>query len=117
MHPDREACATTNVLFEGTLVANAHFAHEAVDDSGALYPVIVMEIESDRGMHMPLRIKQRFPAGHAAQAEAAARRYRKGQHVQVQASALSVRLSCVASHIHTLNDQETEPCPASPSSP
>lgn len=118
MHPDRESVTGTDVLFTGTLAANARAAVTQLSD-GLTVPVLVLELESDRGMHMPLHIEQPFPIGRMDQAEAAARHYRKGARLQVQASALSVRLSCVASHIHTLHDTEPETpaCPVSPSSP
>jgi hypothetical protein len=107
MHPDRQACAGTDVLFTGILSHDAHACLKQVDEEGLHLPVIVFDLESESGMHMPLRVEQLFPRDHMAQAEAAAAKYRRGQRVTVQASALSVRLACRATHIHTIkNDDE-----------
>jgi hypothetical protein len=57
-------------------------------------------------MHMPVHIEQFFPAGHMEQAEAAAKRYRKGQRLTVQTPVLSQRLAIVATHIHTHKNEE-----------
>lgn len=115
MHSDRQRIEGTGVEFRGVLVCNGEARHKQIDNQGATVPVLILSLESETGMHMPLHVEQPFPIGHMEQAAAAARRYRKGQHVTVLASALSVRMACTASHIHT-EKEETEPC-TSPSSP
>ena len=114
MHPDRQAVQGTGVEFTGVLIHNGEARHKMIDGEGNAVPVLILDIESESGMHMPLHVEQPFPPGHMEQARAAAHRYRKGQRVTVQASALSVRMSVTAQHIHT-HKNETEPCP--PSSP
>lgn len=118
MHPDRRLIAESDprLEFTGTLVQHGRACAKTLDGVGTV-PVLILELESDSGMHMPLHVEQTFPVGHMPQAEAAARRYRRGQRVTVQAPALSARLAVVAAHIHTHKDNETEQCATSPSSP
>jgi hypothetical protein len=89
-------------------VSNAHAAFEALDGEGHTVPVIVLDVESDQRHAHAAAHQAGLPTRAHGQAEAAARRYRKGQRVTVQASALSVRLACVAEHIHTHKENETE---------
>jgi hypothetical protein len=116
MHPVRQSLGDTGLIFSGRLTRNAEAAHKIIDGLHDV-PILIMDLESDTGMHMPLHVEQPFPIGAMDQAKAAARRYRKGQHVTVQAPALSIRVAVTATHIHTDKENETEPCPPSPSSP
>jgi hypothetical protein len=104
--PDRQALQACGVEFCGTLIRNGEARQKVLDGDGHTVPVLVLDIETDSALHMPLHVEQPFPAGHMHQAEAAARRYRKGQRVTVQASALSVRMAVTATHIHTENVEE-----------
>jgi hypothetical protein len=108
MHADRQAIQGTGVEFTGRLVRDAEARHKLIDGNGHDVPVVILDLESDSGMHMPLHVEQPFPLGHWAQAQAAARRYRKGQRVTVLASALSVRMAVTATHVHT-EKEETDP--------
>jgi macrodomain Ter protein organizer (MatP/YcbG family) len=90
------------------LLRDGEARQKQVDREGQFVPVLVLEAESNTPLHMPVHIEQHFPAGHMAQAEAAARHYRKGQRLTVQTPVLSQRLAMVATHIHT-HKNETEP--------
>lgn len=111
-----QAIVDATAEFRGVLAHHGEARFKQLAGGGPSVPVLILDIESDSGMHMPLHVEQPFPPGHMAEAQAAARRYRKGQRVTVQASARSIRMAVTATHIHTHNDNETEPC-ASPSSP
>ncbi|MGE3346084.1 MAG: hypothetical protein AB7I35_01475 [Ramlibacter sp.] len=87
--------------FTGLLTADGQARLKQMDREGHMVPVLMLELESESALHMPLHIEQPFPADQMRQAEAAARRYRKGQRITVQAPVLSVRMAVVASHIHT----------------
>ncbi len=89
------------------LLRDGEARQKQLDTDGQFVPVIVLDAESDSALRMPMLIEQYFPAGHMEQAEAAARRYRKGQRLTVQTPVLSQRLAIVATHIHT-DKSETE---------
>jgi hypothetical protein len=93
--------ATTAYEFTGTLIENGEARQKSIDREGHLVPVLILNLESDSLLRTPLHVEQPFPAGEMVQAEAAARRYRKGQRVTVQAPAVSLRLAVIAAHIHT----------------
>lgn len=79
-----------------------------IDGEGHVVPVLCMDIESDGPARLPIHVEQPFPMDHYAQCEAAAKRYRKGQHITVQAPAVGLRLAVTnVAHIHT--DQPQEP--------
>lgn len=107
MHPDQQPIANVGLEFTGVLLRHAEARSKILDGDGRIVPVLVMDIETDTAMHMPLHVEQLFPAGAHAQAEAAARRYRKGQRITVQAPVLSARLAVTADHIHTINNNES----------
>ncbi len=82
------------------LTRHGEARQKQLDRDGQFIPVLVLDAETDTPLHMPIHIEQPFPAGHMAQAEAAAKRYHKGQRLTVQTPVLSQRLAIVASHIH-----------------
>ena len=100
------AIASHDLEYTVVLTHDGEARQKQLDRDGQFVPVIVLEAESDTALHMPVHIEQYFPAGHMEQAEAAAKRYRKGQRLTVQTSVLSQRLALVATHIHT---HKTEP--------
>ena len=100
MERTHHAPADAEMTFSGRLMRNGEARVKQIDGIETV-PVLLLDIESDSPMHMPLRVEQMFPTGHMDQCRAAARRYRKGQQVSVQASVLSARLTVTANHIHT----------------
>lgn len=96
------------VEYSAVLMSNGQARSKQIDSQGHLVPVLILDAEIDSGLHLPLHIEQTFPVGAMAQAQAAARRYRKGQRITVQTPALAQCLSVVATHIHTHPD-DTEP--------
>ncbi len=100
--PD-EAQAT----FSGRLLADATARMRPVDRDGHMAPVLVLELETDTEMRMPLRVEQQFAPDAMNAATYAARRYRKGLRVTVQAPVHSARLAVTASHIHTHKEEDT----------
>lgn len=93
-------------VFTGTLLARAEARTKVLDGSHTV-PVLCLELETDTPARMPIHVEQAFPPGHMAQAEAAARRLKKGMHVTVQAPVLGWKLVVQnATHIHT---DKTEP--------
>jgi hypothetical protein len=99
--------AHTAYEFTGVLVDHGEARQKAIDGEGHLVPVLILNIQSDSLLRTPLHIEQPFPPGPCGQAVAAARRYRKGQRVTVQAPALSLRLAVTASHIHVATTEPT----------
>lgn len=90
--------------WQGTLAADGEARARVLED-GHLVPVLCLEVISPTGQFR-MHVEQPFPAGDHRQAEAAARRYRKGQQITVQAPARSMRFSVTASHIHTNHTEE-----------
>jgi hypothetical protein len=69
-----------------------------------------MDIELDNAMHSVMHVEQPFPVGQFEQAQAAARRYKKGTHITVDVPLIDVRLVARnAAHIHVLPAQPQEP--------
>jgi hypothetical protein len=104
--PAPEAAETAGPVraFSGQLLHHAE-VRTALDEAGRTVPCIQFELASDGPAHLPIRVQQLFPHGNTFAAEAAARRYRKGAHVTVQASVLGLRLTIPAAH-HIHLDQE-----------
>jgi hypothetical protein len=106
MDAARQALNDHDLMLTGTLASNGEARMKVIDSEGHTVPVLVLDLQGEAGVHMPMHIEQLFPPGHMTQAQAAARRYRKGLRVTVQAPVLSVRIAVTASHIHT---EKTEP--------
>ncbi len=92
--------------WEGILTRNGEARTKAIDAEGHMAPVLILDLESPTELRLQMHVEQVFPVGHVAQAEAAARRYRKGQRVTVQAPVQGVRWHVQASHIHTHHNDE-----------
>ncbi len=98
--------------YTGTLLHAAHAATAILDGEGHVIPTLCMDLELDNAMHTPLHVEQPFPAGQHQQAEAAARRLKKGMRVTVQAPLVGMRLVARnATHIHVIHE------PAAPAAP
>jgi hypothetical protein len=98
--------AAAELEYTVRLVRDGEARQKQADQQGQFVPVLVLDAEGESDMHMPVHIEQFFPAGHMEQAEAAAKRYRKGQRLTVQTPVLSQRLAIVATHIHTHKNEE-----------
>ncbi len=85
----------------GYILQKPEVRNRPIDSEGHVVPVLCIELESDSPTRLPIHIEQPFPVDHHAQCEAAARRYRKGQHITIQAPALGLRLVVNnVEHIH-----------------
>lgn len=103
----------TSTLFEdpvatytGTLTRNAEVRHRIVGE-GHTVPVLVLDIQTDTALRLPVHIEQPFKPGQTEQCQAAAHRYRKGMSISVDASLLTQRLAVTAMHIH-IHDKHQE---------
>lgn len=107
--------SSTGALLEYTGVLLHHAeARTALDGAGHGVPVLCLDIELPTPDHTPLHIQQPFPAGHHAQAEAAAHRLKRGMVVTVQTPLAGMRLIAQnAVHIHVVSHppKEQEPTP------
>lgn len=94
--------------FSGLVAATPTVRTRVSGSNGHTIPVLCIEINTGGALAASIRIEQPFPeTGHAA-CEAAARRFKPGQHVTVQAPLHSLRLYIgAAAHIHI--DQEPAP--------
>ena len=98
--------------FSGTLTCNAEVRHLVLDAQGTTVPCIEFQLQTDSALRLPLQVRQCFRPDQHRAAEAAARRYRKGQHVTVQAPVLDLRLTVPnAAHIHTTQQPATTDSP------
>jgi hypothetical protein len=106
MHPDVDDGTR---LITGTLTRNAEVRTRPLDGAQSL-PILCFDIQTDGPAHLPVHVEQPFEPGHHAQAEAAARRLRKGTHVTVQTPVLGWRLVVPnATHVHTHKPEEVSP--------
>ena len=98
--------------YTGTLLHKAEARTAMLDHDGHAVPVLCLDIELDNPLHTHMHVEQPFPAGHHAQAHAAAHRLVKGTRVTVQAPLIGLRLvASNTSHIHTHPTPEAS-CPA-----
>ena len=99
MHPSARA----TLAYTGTLLHAAQARTTVIDHDGHTVPVLCMDIELDNAEHTHMHVEQAYPRDHYTQCEAAARRYKRGDRVEVgaplTAQALVVRY---ASHITAL---------------
>ena len=92
----------------GVLMADAQARSKPADDQGHMLPVLVMDVRLDNPTHNHLRVEQPFPAADITQCQAAARRFRKGQRVTVQAPLAHVHIKAEhTAHIHIHTTEET----------
>ena len=115
MHTSAQPADTRMVLeYTGTLLNAAKARSAPMDHEGHVVPVLCFDLALDNPLHTPMHLKQYFPAGQHAQAQAAAHRFKKGQRLTVQVPLLTLSMGGIAAHVYTLHDdQPTEqPCPA-----
>ena len=92
----------------GVLIADAQARTRPIDELGHMLPVLVMDVRLDNPTHNHLRVEQPFPLADIHQCQAAARRYRKGQRVTVQAPIAHVHIKAEHTahiHIHTKEEE------------
>jgi hypothetical protein len=99
-----------SATFIGTLIQHGQVRSMDIDGQGHMVPVLILTLQTDAPGHNHLQSQQPFPADRRDQCEAAARRYRKGMRVSVQAPVASLRMYAGNTlHVHVLSptDQET----------
>ena len=95
--------------WSGTLIHAAEARTRILDGEQHAVPVVCMDIELDNALHNVMHVEQPFPADHFKQAEAAARRLKKGMHVTVDVPPLDLRFTARnVSHIHVIPDASTD---------
>lgn len=94
--------------YSGTLLHPAEVRTKLLDGEGHAVPVVCLDVELDTILRTPFRLVQYFPAGQHIQAQAAAHRYHKGQHISFSVPLVSVSINGIATHIHI--DKEVTPC-------
>lgn len=110
------ATTTTLLEFAATLLHPAQVRADVLDD-GHTVPVLVLDAVGDGPARPLLTLRQHYPAGMAAQAEAAARQYPAGTRVQVQVPVLGLHLHAPITHIHQIPHPASAPAAAGPSTP
>lgn len=99
--------------YTGTLVADAEARWHVEPGTLRTRPVLCMDLQLDNCVHTLAHVEQQFDHGHHDQVKAAARRYRKGQRVTVQAPLRPLRLVIAqAAHIHIINPPVETPAAA-----
>lgn len=80
-----------------------------LDGHSMAVPVLCMDIELDNTLRNVMHVEQPFPPEHHKQAEAAARRLKKGMHVTVDVPPLDLRFTARnVSHIHVIPEPATD---------
>lgn len=98
------------MVYTGTLTHQAEARTRLLDGDLHAVPVLCLDIELDNVVRTRMHVEQAFPADHHKQAEAAARRLKKGMHVTVEAPLVGVQIVARnATHIHTHDDPTTNP--------
>lgn len=99
-----------SATFTGTLLHHGEARSMTCDAQGHMVPVLILTLELDGVLHNHLQSQQPFPVGEQIQCEAAAKRYRKGMRVQVQARMSSLRMIAAhTEHVHVLTTTEDHP--------
>ena len=89
--------------YTGTLVKSAEARSRPSDLQGHVVPVIRCELELNNPQRIHLVAEQRFPVGAFDQAQAAARRLKKGTQITIQAAVTDIRLFAGnTAHIHVV---------------
>lgn len=110
-HPtDTAAPGSRLAEFTGTVMADAQARMKPIDLEGHMQPVLIIDVRLDCATCNHLRSEQIFPSLTAA--TDAARRYRKGLQVRVQAPLawLTLRATHVA-HIHAVPTEQRTSTP------
>lgn len=94
--------------FTGTLIAHAEVRSRPIDSDGLMVPALCLEVELDGALHNRLHAEQLFAPGEHIAAEYAARRYRKGTRISVDAPIVGLRMVATnATHIHVHQPEDT----------
>ena len=92
----------------GVLIGDAQARTKPIDELGHMLPVLIMDVRLDNPTHNHLRVEQPFAAADMHQCQAAARRFRKGTRVTVQAPIAHVHIKAEnTAHIHIHQPEET----------
>ena len=95
--------------YTGTLIAPAECRMRPTDADGHMAPVLVLLLELDNPLRTHLRAEQPFAPDAQDACRHAARRYRVGTRLSVQATLESVRLIAGnTQHVHVLHPQTEE---------
>lgn len=95
--------------YEGRLIGPAECRMKPVSADGRVVPVLVMELELDTALRTRMRVEQPFPAQRQWACEAAARRYKPGTRVAIEAPLTGLRL--IATHTQHVHVLPTDPHP------
>ena len=99
----------TQLSYTGTLIHHAEDRTRILDGQDHAVPVLCMDVELDNTLHTAMHVEQPFPVDHFKQAEAAARRLKKGTRVTVEAPLIDMHLvACNVSHIHVIPEPSTD---------
>ena len=100
---------TSALQWSGTLLHAAEARTRILDGEVHAVPVLCMDIELDNALRNVMHVEQPFPVDHFKQAEAAARRLKKGMHVTVDVPPMDLRFTARnVSHIHVISDTQPE---------
>lgn len=110
MHASAQAHSAPVLLqWTGTLIHAAEARTRILDGESHAAPVLCMDIELDNTLRNVMHVEQPFPPEHHKQAEAAARRLKKGMHVTVDVPPLDLRFTARnVSHIHVINEPQEQ---------
>jgi len=93
----------------GTLIRDGEARVMTVDGEGHFVPVLLLDLRPDDGGHHHVRVEQPFPPGRHAACFAAARRYRKGMRVRVEApKAWATLVLRRTAHVHIVQPTTEE---------
>lgn len=92
-----------DMVYTGILLQDAQVRTRVLDGEGHMVPVLCLELELDNGHHTQLHSEQHFPIGHHDQAATAAKAYKRGTRVSIQAPLIGVRLVATnTTHVQAL---------------
>lgn len=95
--------------YSGILIHAAEARTRLLDGTDHQVPVLCMDIELDNSLRNRMHVEQPFPVNHYTQAEAAARRLKKGMHVTVHAPPMDMQLVARnVSHIAVIPEPVTD---------
>jgi hypothetical protein len=104
MHTSAHSTNAHQLLqWSGTLIHAAEARMRLLDGHSIAVPVLCLDIVLDNTLHNLMHVEQPFPPDHFKQAEAAARRLKKGMRVTVDVPPLDLRFTARnAAHIHVI---------------
>lgn len=109
---------TSALQWSGTLIQGAEARMRILDGHDHSVPVLCMDIELDNALRNVMHVEQPFQADQHKQAEAAARRLKKGMHITVDVQPLDLRFTARnVSHIHVTHTHVIDNAQAQPQQP